>query len=180
MKRTASIRAAVVCSGLLLLAAVSHAEEGPPRAVSVDGSLSLVLPAGWDAEENPDTFAKAVLVVRSPRETPDDPFRENICVHAEALPRRASFAQYLHNTKALLAHTLTDYRLLAEMRTTIGGHRACRLVYAFNADHQRKNIVYLVKRRNTVYVLTCSSVTCGFERWEPVMNKTVETLLFLK
>jgi len=130
--------------------------------------FALELPEGWEIGQAPND---KTVVMLSPMEGEDDPFRENMNVIVTELDADISlqdlFNLNVNNAKMMLP----SFEAIAVEPLEISGAPAMKLIYSFEIEGTTlKNIVYILLKGRTMYTITFSCLEQRFDEFRPAFE----------
>ena len=137
--------------------------------VDSKNQFSINPPAGWTVDSS-GAYGTAVILYGPT----DSNFRinMNIIVQATSL----TLSAYVAGSKSQLSTGLTNYALVSETLTTIGGVPADELVNTFTQGSYsiKDQQDYLVQNGNA-YVITSTALQTDYGTYQPSFNESVQT-----
>jgi hypothetical protein len=133
---------------------------------------TLTFPSTWEA--NDTGIMGTDRVGLSPLEDANDIFRENVTVVLENLPSSMTDQKYLDLTIKSLTKAFGLSEGVAFSKVRVGAQEGYHLRYAFQMGQQAlDNDVYIVVRKGSAYILTCSNAKGKRDVFKPVMDATI-------
>jgi len=143
------------------------------------GYFSISYPDNWELStlQIPGIYFQAF----SPKEGPNDRFRENVNVVIEDLNgRQVSEQQYVDATKKKLMLNVKEFYLIKAGETMIGSYKAYEILYTgklnlYNFKFKAVIVIYEKK----AFVLTYSSDLISYDKFYPETNKIMNSIRLL-
>jgi hypothetical protein len=140
---------------------------------------SLKFPDTWEINEK--GMMGMDLIGLSPLESTDDAFRENINVILENLPKAMADRDYLELT---LAGMNKMFGLPSDSKfvpVKVGNENGYHLHYSVQmGQNEIDNDLYIVIKKNSAYVITCSNAKGKRDDFKAIMESVVGTFAIKK
>ena len=126
--------------------------------------FGITFPEDW--QEKRGVMGTAILGL-SPKENANDIFQENVNVVTDDVPDGMSSSEYVKASLDGMSNMLTDFNVVSNVSTEIGGRKAVALTYSHRMGNYRlKVLAYLITAGSKGYVLTCTALDGSFERYK--------------
>lgn len=162
---------AVAMSALLLTASVAPQVSAAPYK-SPNG-YTVTPPAGWTTSHGtPGT--EVVFMSRT---------RENINVVTQAVPKGTSLEAARTQTIALLKRMMTNYKVLGQGNSTLGGQRAAVLVSGYTLSQppiKLRAYQSFTIRNGKLYVFTCTARESSYAKFNGAFMRTLSSVRWTK
>ncbi len=137
--------------------------------VNPSNRFSLNPPSGWTVDSS-GVYGTAV-VFYGPTDTG---FRVNMNVIVESTS--LTLSAYVSASKSQLSASLTNYNLVSEGPTTLGGIDAYELVGTFTqGSFNIKNKQDFLVQNQKAYVITSTALQSNYDTYQPVFDESVQT-----
>lgn len=137
--------------------------------VDSKNQFSINSPSGWTVDSS-GSFGTAVILYGPT----DLNFRINMNVVVQATS--LSLSDYVSASKSQLATGLTNYQLVSEGPTTIGGVAAYELVNTFTqGSYSIKDKQDLLVQNQKAYVITSTALQTNYATYQPSFDESVQT-----
>jgi DcrB-like protein len=137
--------------------------------VDSNNQFSINPPSGWTVDSS-GAYGTAVILYGPT----DSNFRinMNIIVGATSL----SLSDYVSTTKSQLSTGLTNYQLVSETSTTIGGLAAYELVNTFTqGSYSIEDKQDILVQNQKAYVITSTALQTNYATYQPAFDESVQT-----
>jgi eukaryotic-like serine/threonine-protein kinase len=139
--------------------------------------IRINYPAGWRKQEQSSGVGFVVAFI-SPREDLSDQFCENLNIFVESLPPQVTLEDYVQG--CLQGMGQSPFQYLENVRTTLAGHPAYRLVYTgplqLPVPLSGKYLQYLLVANSRGYVVTYTAELQQFDKFLPIIQQMSDSL----
>lgn len=137
--------------------------------VDSKNQFSINPPSGWTVDSS-GSFG-TVVILYGPT---DSNFRINMNVVVEATS--LSLTDYVSAAKSQLSSGLTNYQLVSESSTTIGGVTAYELVNTFTqGSYSIEDKQDILVQNQKAYVITSTALQTNYATYQPAFDESVQT-----
>ena len=137
--------------------------------VDSKNQFSINPPSGWTVDSS-GAYGTSVILYGPT----DSNFRINMNVVVEATS--LSLSDYVSSTKSQLSTGLTNYHLVSETSTTIGGLAAYKLVNTFTQGlYSIEDEQDVLVQNQKAYVITSTALQTNYATYQPAFDESVQT-----
>jgi hypothetical protein len=137
--------------------------------VDSNNQFSINPPIGWTVDSS-GAYGTAVILYGPT----DSNFRINMNIIVEATS--LSLSDYVSSTKSQLSTGLTNYQLVSEISTTIGGVAAYELVNTFTqGSYNIEDKQDILVQNQKAYVITSTALQTNYATYQPAFDESVQT-----
>lgn len=137
--------------------------------VDSNNQFSINPPSGWTVDSS-GAYGTAVILYGPV----DSNFRINMNILVQATTM--SLSAYVSSAKSQLAASLTNYALVSEGSTTIGGVAAYQLVNTFTqGSYNIKDSQYILVQNQKAYIITSTALQSNYATYQPSFDESVQT-----
>lgn len=145
------------------------ASVNPNPYVDSKNQFSINPPSGWTVDSS-GAFG-TVVILSGPT---DSNFRINMNIVVEATS--LSLSDYVSAAKSQLSTGLTNYQLVSETSTTIGGVAAYELVNKFTqGSYSIEDKQDILVQNQKAYVITSTALQTNYATYQPAFDESVQT-----
>jgi len=132
----------------------------------VDPELGFGITFPEDWQEKRGAMGTAILAL-SPKEDANDNFQENVNVVTEDVPAGMTTGDYVKTSLGSMGDILTDFKVVSNVPTTVGGKNAVALTYNHRmGNYKLKVLAYMIISSGKGYVITCTAMEGSFEKYK--------------
>lgn len=137
--------------------------------VDSNNQFSINPPSGWTVDSS-GAYGTAVILYGPV----DSNFRINMNILVQATTM--SLSAYVSSAKSQLAASLTNYALVSEGSTTIGGVAAYQLVNTFTqGSYNIKDSQYILVQNQKAYIITSTALQSNYATYQPSFDESAQT-----
>jgi hypothetical protein len=171
----------IFCSFLLFSSALLVAQPIAVKSfISRGGYFSINYPGNW--ELNAQLVPGIYFQVFSPKESPNDQFRESLNIVIEDLNgKQVSEQQYIEATKKNLLFNVKDYHLQKVGETMMGSYKAYEIIYSGKLNMYNlkfRAVISIFEKR--AFVATYSSDIISYDKFYPEITKIINSIRLLR
>ena len=151
--------------------------EAQGRYEDPGSGYSIEFPQGWKLRQE---AAEGILVALSPREGQDDPFSENVTIHAARLPEPRALDEHF---EVLLGEWRRSpgFEQLEAGRRELGGAEARWIVQQQEVQGEPLRLLtYVIVVNQRSYIIHCAAPPETFAQVRPIFERAVGTFRILE
>ena len=176
MSRTSIVRAVVLVLAVSAVLAPACGKKEPGYFRDRARGFSMVFPEDWEIKTE-GLLGATVVQALSPLEEKGDPFRENVNISVEDLPKDVGLQYYREMTFDNIAKALSEFRETERTEFRLDGREAVMTVFTHRAGALRlKVMLCLVVERHRGYVLVGTATEKSFPEYKAIFFKIMRGL----
>jgi hypothetical protein len=164
----------VLLAAILSLSFTALAEDQTKKYTDPQAGFSVNFPTTWNTLPN---YMGTHVLSLSPLENKDDPYRENISIVVENLPKHILAQNYYLMYSDIMSRTLKQFKIVSTTNVTLNNEPAVQLVATYEgADNSLTTEEYFLTKGSKGYVITATALTTDYEQFRPLLEKILISL----